>query len=173
MEKQDSQNKLQGQIQSLHSGNKSAILNTLKELRTLGKVSILPDLFQVMMVQEDEQIREEISNLLNDLKDPEAAEQLANAVANPEYRSIQANLTSACWQNGLSYSKYLDVFTKVLLSGTYEAALEAFTVLEETIGELDTPVRQKLSTKLKSKVGEVKEELKPLVSAMVKTIDSY
>ena len=102
MDKSENQKKLQGQIQSLHSGNKSAILNTLKELRSLGKVAILPDLFQVMLVQEDEQILGELSSFLNDLKDPEAAEVLARAVANPEYKSIQTTLTAACWQNGLN-----------------------------------------------------------------------
>jgi len=173
MDQRENQKKLQGQIQSLHSGNKSAILNTLKELRSLGKVAILPDLFQVMLVQEDAQILGELASFLNDLKDPEAAEILAMAVANPEYKSIQTTLTAACWQNGLSYGKHLDIFAEVLVSADYETALEAYTVLEEAIGEVDTPGRQKLSDQLKSRLTKVDEELKPLVVAMVNTIDSY
>lgn len=173
MENREDQIKLQGQIQSLHSGNKSAILNTLKELRSLGRVSILPEIFQVMLVQEDEQIVEELTSFLNDLKDPEAAEVLAKAVANPEYKSIQTVLTAACWQNGLSYGKHLGIFAEVLITADYETALEAYTVLEEAIGEVDIPERQQLSTQLKSRLDTVPEELKPLLVAMVNTIDAY
>lgn len=173
MDSKESQNKLQAQIQSLHSGNKSAILTTLKELRSLGNVSILPDLFQVMLVQEDEQIVGELTNFLNDLKDPEAAEVLAKAVANPEYKAIQTVLTAACWQNGLAYGKHLGIFAEVLITADYVTALEAYTVLEEAIGEVEAVERQKLSYQLKSKLDKVDKELKPLVVAMVNTIDSY
>jgi hypothetical protein len=126
-----------------------------------------------MMVQEDEQIMGALCDFLNDLKDPEAAEVLAKAVANPEYKSIQTTLTAACWQNGLSYGPYLDVFADVLCTAAYETALEAYTVLEEAMGEVDAPRRSKLSSKLKSELDNVDDELKPLLVAMVNTIDSY
>ena len=165
--------KLEGQIQSLHSGNKNAILSTLKELRSEGSVSILPELFQVMLVQEDDQILGEIAGLLNDLKDKEAAEVLVAAIANREYEKIQHTLVAACWQNGLSYSKFLEVFVEVLISAEYEAALEAFTVIEEAIGKVDPPQREKLSTRLVSSLSEVGDLKKPLLAAMVETINSY
>ena len=165
--------KLEGQIQSLHSSNKNAILSTLKELRSEGSVSILPELFQVMLVQEDDQILGEIAALLNDLKDKEAAEVLVAAIANREYEKIQHTLVAACWQNGLSYSKFLEVFVEVLISAEYEAALEAFTVIEEAIGKVDPPQREKLSTRLVSSLSEVGDLKKPLLAAMVETINSY
>lgn len=173
MDSQESHRKLKGQIQSLRSSNKNSILDTLKELRSEGNVSVLPELFQVMLVQEDEQVLEEIASLLNDLKDQEAADILAAAIANPEYKNIQHTLLAACWQNGLSYSKYLGIFAEVLISAEYEAAIEAFTVLEEAIGEVDAPVREKLVSRLKSSLDEVEEIKKPLLSELIKTILSY
>lgn len=173
MDSQESHRKLKGQIQSLRSSNKNSILDTLKELRSEGNVSVLPELFQVMLVQEDEQVLEEIANLLNDLKDQEAADILAAAIANPEYKNIQHTLLAACWQNGLSYSKYLGIFAEVLISAEYEAAIEAFTVLEEAIGEVDAPVREKLVSRIKSSLDEVEEIKKPLLSELIKTILSY
>jgi hypothetical protein len=169
----ENNNKLRHQIQSLRSGNKSAIVNTLKELRSEGSVSILPELFQLMLAQEDEQILGEIPALLNDLKDKDAAEVLVDAIANPEYKQIQQILVAACWQNGLSYGPYLDAFAEVLISGEYMASIEAFTVLEEAIGEVDSPGRKKLSSRLKSKLNEVDDLKKPLLSELVKTIESY
>ena len=173
MESENSQNKLQGQIQSLRSSNKNAILGTLKELRTKGNVSILPELFQLMLVQEDEQILGELTAFLNDLKDKEAAEILVTAIANPEYEKIQRTLVAACWQNGLSYGKFLGIFAEVLISADYETAIEAFTVLEEAVGEVDQPARDKLYTRLLSRVDEVDELKKPLLTELIRTIKAY
>ena len=80
---QDSNKKLRQQIASLRSSKRSAILETLKELRSYGDVSVLPELFNLMLIQEDEEVLGEITTLLNDLKDKEAAEILAEAIANP------------------------------------------------------------------------------------------
>jgi hypothetical protein len=126
-----------------------------------------------MMVQEDEQILGEIAGLLNDLKDQEAADLLAAAIANPEYKTIRHTLLAACWQNGLSYGKYLGVFAEVLISADYVTAIEAFTVLEEAIGDVDAPVREKLASRLKSRLNEMEEIKKPLLSELIKTINSY
>ena len=173
METEDRSTRLAVQIQALRSSNKNAILGILKELRSQGSVAVLPELFQTMLVQEDEQIVEEITHVLNDLKDKEAAEALALAIADPEFAPIQHILVAACWQNGLSYGKYIDVFAEVLISADYQAALEAFTVLEEAMGEVDAMKRKRLSQNLESKLMEVGDLKKPLVSAMVKTLNAY
>lgn len=173
MESENSNSKLAEQIQSLRSNNKTAILGTLKELRIKGSISILPDLFQVMLVQEDEQILGEISALLNDLKDQDAAEVLAAAIANPEYQKIQSTLVAACWQNGLSYGKYLGIFAEVLISATYTTAIEAFTVLEEALGEVDETMREKLSSRLKTRLNELDDLKKSLLEELIKSIDAY
>ena len=61
--------KLKQQIQSLRSSNRTAILTTLDELRSEGDVSVLPELFSLMLVQEDQEVLDNIASLLNDLKD--------------------------------------------------------------------------------------------------------
>ena len=173
METENRSTPLTSQIQALRSSNKQAILGALKEIRSKGSVSILPELFQVLLVQEDEQILEEITHLLNDLKDKEAAEILALAIADPQFAPIQHILVGACWQNGLSYGKYIEVFAEVLLSADYQAALEAFTVLEEALGEVDSETRKRVSERLSSKLKEVDDPKKPLVSAMVNTLKAH
>ena len=166
--------KLRAQIQSLRSGNKSAILSTLKELRVHGHISILPDLIELLLEQaSDEEIFLELSSLLNDLKDQEGAELLAKAIANPEYMEIQAYLVAACWQNGLAYGSYVDTFLEVVLSGEYAAAIEAFTVIEEAIGDLEAREREGLVKKVQSRLQKVDDQQKPLLSELVKVIERY
>ena len=170
---QEKKLRLKQQIQALRSSNRTAILDTIKELRSEGDVSVLPELFSLLLVQEDEEILAEISTLLNDLKDKEAAEILAHAIANPEYEKIQTTLIAACWQNGLSYGKYIDIFVNVVISGNYSTAIEAFTVIEEAVGDLEEKERQQLAASLKSKLREVDDQKKALFAELVKVISSY
>jgi len=172
MEAGDSR-KLKEQIAILRSNNRSAILGTIKDLRSDGDVSVLPELFNLMLIQEDEEILGAISALLNDLKNKDAAEVLALAISNPEYKQIQTSLVAACWQNGLSYGKHLQVFVNAVVSGSYGAAIEAFTVIEEAVGELDTHEREGLVHSLKSKLKQVEEQKKTLFVELVKVIENY
>jgi len=173
MDPKDNNKKLRQQITSLRSSNRSAILGTLKELRSEGDISVLPELFNLMLVQENEEILGEIAALLNDLKDKEAAEILAEAIANPEYEKIQTALVAACWQNGLSYGNYITTFVDVVVAGDYSTAVEAFTVIEEAVGDLEQGQRVELVSSLKSKLQVVEDQKKALFVELVKAVESY
>ncbi len=168
-----SNDKLRSQIQSLRSGNRSAILSTLKEFRVHGHISILPYLLDLLVEQENEEIVSEITSLLNDLKDQESAELISKAIANPDYLEVQTHLVAACWQNGLAYGKYIDTFVNVIITGEYSAAIEAFTVIEEAVGDLEPNRRERLVKKLKARLNEVDDQKKPLISELVKVIERY
>ncbi len=170
---EEKNDKLRAQIQSLRSGNRSAILSTLKEFRAHGHISILPDLFDLLVEQESEEVIAEITSLLNDLKDQEGAELLSKAIANPDYMEVQAHLVAACWQNGLAYGKYVDTFLEVVITGEYSAAIEAFTVIEEAIGDLEPNQKNRMVKKIKARLKEVDDKKKPLISELVKIIERY
>ena len=164
---------LQAQIQSLRSGNRTAIIGTLKEIRSTGSVPVLPELFELLLNMEDDQIIAEITFLLNDLKDQEAAEVLAEAIGNPLYKTIWTTLVAACWQNGLSYGKYVDTFVDVAITGEYYTAIEAFTVIEEAIGEIEMEQRNRISNTLKTRMDEADDRKKPLLHELVKVVSGY
>ncbi len=164
---------LKGRISALRSGNRAVIISTLRELRNSGNVSVLPELFELLAGQEDEQIAGEICNLLNDLKDQKAAGLLAAAIENPDYRSVSTCLVAACWQNGLAYGEHIETFVEVVLTGPYQAAIEAFTVIEGAIGEIGLERRDQLQSELLSRVGEVEPLKRPLVNELVRVIETY
>ena len=166
-------NALKGRIRALRSGNRPVIISTLRELRNSGNVSVLPELFELLAGQEDEQIAGEICNLLNDLKDQKAAGLLADAIQNPDYRSVSISLVAACWQNGLSYGDHIETFVEVVLTGPYQAAIEAFTVIEGAIGEIGLERRDRLKSELVSRVGEEEPLKRPPVNKLVRVIESY
>jgi len=173
MDSPDSNIKLKQQIEILRSSNRRAILETIRDLRSEGDLSVLPELFNLMLDQEDLEMFYEVCAFLNDLKDKEAAEILADAIENPEYREIQTPLVAACWQNGLSYGKQINTFVDVVVKGDYAAAIEAFTVIEEAMGELGQKVRSRLARSLKSSLPDVENQKKPLIMELVDVIESY
>ena len=166
-------NRLKSHIQSLKSGNRRAILTTLKEVRAGGNVKILPGLFELLLDLEDDQIIGEITSLLNDLKNQEAASVLAEAIGNPDYEKISTMLVAACWQNGLSYRNYMETFVEVAITGDYTTAIEAFTVIEEAACDLEQGQREKLMMTLKSRIHQVDSQKKPLLMELVKVITDY
>jgi hypothetical protein len=167
------QSRLQHQISSLRSGNRTAILATLGEIRVDGDVSILPELFDLLLDQEDEQVLLEIRTLLNDLKDQEAAPVLADAINQADYQGISQYLVAACWQNGLSYGKFLDQFVEAAIRGSYETAIEAFTVIEGAMGEVEEPQRERAIRFIRSHLPEMDDQKKILLHELVKVILSY
>ena len=164
---------LKQQIQTLRSGNRAAILTTLKELRGGGKSEVLPELFEILAASDDPQVRSEILSLLNDLKNQETVPYLVDAIRNPDYSGIVGELVAACWQNGLSYGAYLDTFLEVALHGEYAALIEAFTVMEEAIGDVEQQEREKLANKLQSRLKEAEEQKHPLLKELIRVINRY
>jgi hypothetical protein len=173
MESPDTNKRLKEQIEILRSSNRRAILDTIRELRSEGDVQVLPDLFNLMLEQEDLEIVYEVCALLNDLKETEAAGILAEAISNPEYREIQTPLIAACWQNGLSYRNQVGAFVDVVISGNYAAAIEAFTVIEGTVGELEKKERFDIVLSLKSRLTEVDNQKEPLITELIHIIESF
>jgi HEAT repeat protein len=165
--------KLKSQLQALRSGNQTSILSTINELRSEGQISILPEIFDLLLVTEDTQIRNAVSSLLNDLKDKEAVPVLVEAIENPEYQPIRTILLSACWQNGLAYGDYIETFLEVIIHDEYGPAVEAFTVIEEAIGEVENANRQALAARLKSRIGEISTDKHQLIRELVKVIQQY
>ena len=167
---------LKRQIQALRSGNRGAVLASLEEIRSSGHVSLLPVIFDLLLDQvdqDDQEVLEKAAQVLNDLKAAEAAPVLARAVNREEYRPVQHLLVAACWQNGLNYGPYAEVFVKAALEGSLETCIEAFSVLEEAAGELDLAGREKLARQLRHGLPGTGEDKKALLSELIKVIDQF
>ena len=148
-------------------------MDALKDIRDESNPAILPELFNLLLEQEDEELILELSSLLNDLKIQEAAPILAEALENPEYQSIYRILAAACWQSGLSFGKYSETFARLSIHADFETAIEAFTVLEEAVGEMEEDEREKLVKLIKHGMSGKDDQKKRLLRELVKSIESY
>ncbi len=164
---------LEEQIAAIRSGNRTTVMDVLKEIRRDSKIDILPELFDLLLEQEDEEIIHEVSSLLNDLKLQEAAPILVEALENPDFKTITRILASACWQNGLAYGKYAESFTRLIIKADLETAIEVFTILEEAVGEIEAEEKEKLVLTLKHGMLSSDEHKKLLLRELIKAIQSY
>ena len=169
----ENKDRLRNQIIALRSGNRIAILDALREIRTQSNVSILPELFELLLDEENEEIIQGVTSLLNDLKVQDAAPVLTEAIANPEYHPIARILVAACWQNGLSYGKYADTFTRVAIEADFATSIEAFTVLEAAVGEIDRDQRNRLSEQIRNSLPAGDDQKRLLLRELIKVMETY
>lgn len=85
--------------------------------------------------------REDKDKALLVLKQQDGRELLLSAIADKSFRDSRNKLVAACWESGLDFSKYLEVFVILLLSGNYLEAIESLTVIENMENKLPDDIR--------------------------------
>jgi hypothetical protein len=157
MENKKTDKNIQANLFSANTATVLAALNTLKEK---GNDAYLPLLFDILNSNPEAEVEKEIMFILNNLKIKDAVPVMAEALQNPKYLSIRKKLTTACWENGLSFKNYLPVFVDLVIHEDWETGLEAFTVIEnmESFPEQETLgiARNKIYDALKN-AGEQKK----------------
>ncbi len=161
------------QISILRSGNTTATIKVIDEIREKGNITILPEIFEVMLDTEDDEVMEACTTLLNDLNNQEATTFLVAALKNQRYRPVRSALVSSCWQSGLDYHTQVPLFARLLLREDYATAIEAFTVIENSIGDLSDEEIVQLTDTLNSGLNETADNKKKLIREMIKVIKEY
>lgn len=161
------------QITILRSGNLKAIVSTLEEIRTDGTISLLSEVLELMAVNENEEIAKLCNELLCDLKDEDSKYLLVEAIKNNRYHHIKNQLVSACWQNGMDYHENVQLFAQIVLKDDYITAIEAFTVIENSIGQLDEKARDNLVDTLKNGIKKTDFQKSVLISELITSVQNY
>ncbi len=158
------------QISILRSGNHAAILSVLEDIRENGRITILPEIFELMLDTEDDEIMDGCTGILNDLKAEGAASYLVSGLKNQRYRPIRQQITAACWQSGMDFSHELLLFTKMLVRDDYATALEAFTVIENNVEDSDPAEIGKIRDMINGALPETPDSKKKLLKEMLNVL---
>lgn len=141
----------------LQSKNKDEVLFTIKQLRNTGNRKILPFVIDLLHSSKSSEIKTAIINLLGDLKDKNSAIEIVSALKNEKYASIRKELLSTCWQSGLDYSMHLDLFVNLFITGSFEVAFEAFTVIDNFEEKFQAETIDPFIEELKLRVADFKK----------------
>jgi hypothetical protein len=153
--------------------NAELILTSLYEIRNSGSVKILPVLFGMIHKDSDTKVRNEIIHFIGELKTQEAASVIAGALEARDYGDYICPLVAACWQSGLDFSKHLRVFARLFIQADYKTALEAFTVIEESLPGAEKPDIHDCIHFLQEAQCMVTDEKLPLYLELRKVVEAY
>ncbi|MCK4663796.1 MAG: hypothetical protein KAT68_13070 [Bacteroidales bacterium] len=154
-------------IKKLQSDNSSDIENTIEKIRINGNCHIIPEIINVIKFSTNEEVRNKSIRLLNDIKDKNAVPYIIDAIKDKENKQVIDIITSSCWQNGLDFSNYYSVFIDLIVNENYNTSLEAFTVIEEIIKNVNYEERNKSILKLKKKLKKIDADKQKLINELI------
>ena len=121
-------------IKDLKSNDEVFALKAIEKVKKGGDASYINELLVALNETTEVGIENAISQLLFDLKDKEAVEEIVNQLVNPAYDDIQVIMLSACWQSGMDLSHRLPDLVTVVSTGSYMECLEVLTIVENWEG---------------------------------------
>jgi hypothetical protein len=158
---------------SFESANPKRMMQAIMEVRNSGSINILPVLFEQVYRNDFPEISNEIIKMISEIKSQNAVPLIAESIQNKDYGDNEKNIIAACWQSGLDFSKYMGIFAGLFLTGDYETALEAFTVIEESLPNAEEKEIHKCLHILKDSENKVAEAKMPLFRELRKVVESY
>ena len=157
-------------IEDLWSENELLVLKTIHGLRATGNIHYIPELLKLLHQTRSETVEKELVRFIADVKEAAIVPYIIAGLKDPDLASAHGDIVSACWQSGLDYSQELDLFILLFIEGDYRTALESFTVIEESVVNLNGQDIEKAQNLLLKGLEQVSEEKKPLARELVKLL---
>ena len=141
-------------IKDLKSNDEAFALKAIEKIKKGGDATYIHDLLEALQATTDVSIENGISQLLFDLKDKEAVEEIVNELINPKFSDVRIIMLSACWQSGIDLSHRLPDFITVASVGNYMECLEVLTVIENLEAIQDQEMLENEIIRLKAFLSE-------------------
>lgn len=117
-------------INNLSSKEEKTVLTALKQLRKHGKPTAIRPIVDLLKNTKNDIIKQDVINLLFDLKDQNVVDELMLAIEDDIYINEKSLLISIFWQSKLDGSEYLSTLIKEAIKGDYIICFEVLTVVE-------------------------------------------
>lgn len=140
------------------------ILEELSGYRKSGSLKDVSNILNILRENHDGPISKAVIILLSDIKDDKIISLLLDALRHPDNAIIRQHLIQVCWESGLNYTNHLTYFIDLFPVLDYMGALEAFTLIENTILDHDVSENKKMDlvTKIRAVILDLPEHNKNL-----------
>jgi hypothetical protein len=159
-------------VSDLKSGDYELISKSLEIIKNLGSVDYLPLLFETLHKTSSEEIKNQITKILSQLKSNESVPYLINALNNEKYQTEREMLIKSCWENGLDYSDYIPVFVNIMTKGNYMESLESLTLIENSEFKISEKEYKKISRQILKSIDNLPNNHKKLLDEAIKVLES-
>ncbi len=161
-------------IKDLKSDNEILAFAAIERLKTGGDASYISEILNALSDTTEVGIESAITQLLFDLKDKLAIEEMVNQFENEDFKEIRVLMLSACWHTGVDLSHRLHDFITVACTGSYMECLEVLTVIEnwETITDQEGLENETLRLKAYLSESDVPEN-DELIFSIVEEMEKF
>lgn len=153
-------------IAKLQSKDSVIISNAIDDFRNKGTINVFPYVLDLLTKNINKDIENKVITLLNNLKEKEVVPYIVDAILDVRFAGKKELLLASCWQSGLNYADYLEVFIDVALNDSYQNAIEAFSVIEST-PKYTQEQKQKAIKTLKENIPSINDSKKELLVEIV------
>lgn len=136
-EEKQRKNKLTELKKGLKSKEDSEVVKSIKALKVYGDPSVAPDIFDVLLQHQDNDVELETLGLLASLKDTQMPQVMMDSLAKEKYLPIRQKLMSTIWQSGLNYSSFLKDIVNIAVEGSFMEKVECITIIENLDGPFE------------------------------------
>lgn len=155
------------------SADEKKIVHKLNDIRQTGKPNIIP-LIALLMENNSSQAVEKVSlEILGQLKEKECIPYVIESIKAASTDEVKKKLIMTCWQSGLDYNEHIIDFSREFLTGSYETAIEAFSVIEEWIHDSPMELKVTCNKYLKENISLVSDNKKAFYLELVKLVESH
>ena len=158
-------------IKNLRSEKTSVIKETLNYITKEGNKDVLYEVIDLLNTTSDTFIRDEIINILENLKEQDCVFSMIKAIENPDYKDILSIIISSCWKNGLDFNENIEVFTDVFIQSDFQLAFDAFTVIDH-FENIDARLAKTCMLRLENSVEDIKDDKKTLYFELINIIET-
>lgn len=154
-------------INKLQSADTSIVFEALRRIKEGSTIKVIPHLFDLINENTQNIVKKDIIRIICDIKEKEAVPVLINEIKKRNFGSDTSDVVSTFWQSRLDFSKYLSTFIRIFIKEDYQTAIEAFTVVEESICRISMETQQECLNILKTNANKISKEKLPLYKEIV------
>ncbi len=155
-------------ILNLQSNEEAVVTDSIRSLRRYGNASSIEPLIDCFFSSDSAIVRQEIVDLLGDIKDNSVAGIWAQQIE--KYRGSNGfrEMLACCWISDVDFSNELMVFARILIQGKYYECLEAVTIIQENLPLASDEMRGELCSFVQDRYVDMSGPVQGLVKTFLK-----
>lgn len=172
--KEKTNQKLSQLLLDLKSDSESKSSSAIMELASIGDLSIIQPLFEILKSKSGTSIQKRVAKLLSDIQINEAAEIFIQLIQNEEDSESLKMFLPILWESKLDFSEYLADIVEISVSGDYLVALDCLTIMENMPGPfsesqlLEAQLHLKEFVEFKAEVDDRKAQIISEIALFIK-----
>jgi len=160
-------------VAGLKSMSDEQLISLIQDFRENGELFIINPLLDLIYTNISLTLHEAILEFISDIKDQNAVDIIVSVIQKNMGDKNTTGLLSSCWQSNLDFSKHLPIFIDILCNSDYQASFEAFTIIENSVGDIDKKNLDLYITSIESKLKGTPVEKKSLLTETIVMLESF